>query len=162
MKLNRLLLNITACLALSWATLGSARTGPTPTDAEAAARQAATLIRAEGAGAASRAFGGTPAFAGSPGFLAVIDLQGNLLAHTRDSARVGTNILQQKDSNGVEVIKMFTAIAREQGAGWSGAYIDIDPVNGHWLDETAYVERVGDAYVAVAVATDAGDISEGW
>jgi signal transduction histidine kinase len=162
MKLHRLLLNISTCVALSWASLGSARTGPTPTDAEAMAGKAATLVRAEGAGAACRALSGAHAFQGSQGFVAVIDLQGNLLAHSRDPALVGRNILQQQDSNGVEVIKMFTAIARELGTGWSETYVDIDPVNGHWLDEAAYVERVGDTYVAVGVAMDAGDISEGW
>ena len=162
MKLHRTFRHITSVLALGWATLAAARTGPAPAEAEAMARQAAALVRADGAGAACRAFSNSPAFNSAPGYAAVFDLQGRLLAHSRDASQVGRNLLQAQDANGVEVIKMFTAIATQLFQGWSEGYVDIDPVTGHWLDEAAYVERVGDAYVAVAIAVDAGDISEGW
>ena len=60
-------------------------------------------------------------FEGNMGYLFVLDMQGNVKLH-HNRARIGQNDMNIRDSNGKWVVKEFTRIARNQGAGFVDYY----------------------------------------
>ncbi len=60
-------------------------------------------------------------FEGEMGYLFVLDMQGNVKLH-HNRARIGQNDMNVRDSNGKWVVREFTRIARNQGAGFVDYY----------------------------------------
>ncbi len=60
-------------------------------------------------------------FEGNIGYLFVLDMQGNVKLH-HDRKRIGQNDMHIKDSNGKEIVKEFTRIARKRGEGFVDYY----------------------------------------
>jgi signal transduction histidine kinase len=60
-------------------------------------------------------------FEGNIGYLFVLDLHGNVKLH-RDRSLIGQNNMDIQDSNGKEIVKEFTRIAKEKGEGFVDYY----------------------------------------
>ena len=74
-------------------------------------------------------------------FMIVLDSKGNVLAHTALKKMIGANILDLKDTNGVEIIRSFYKAVEKSNSGWSSEYIFINPALQKMEPKLTYVEK---------------------
>jgi cytochrome c len=75
----------------------------------------------------------------------IVGFDGVNCANARTPAVVGKNILDLKDQDGLWVVRVPIALAKNQGSGWFD-YRWLNPTTKTIEDKTAYVERIGDNY----------------
>jgi signal transduction histidine kinase len=120
-------------------------------EAEAMVKKAVAHIKTNGAEKSYEEFTNGTSFKDRDLYISVYDLKGNNLAHGSNPKLVGKNLMGLKDPEGVEFIKMITAVAVEKGKGWSGQYKFINPVTKVMQSKAIYVERVADTWVGVGI-----------
>ena len=137
-------------LAIALGAANAAEQGTAP-EAEALVKKAVAYIKANGPEKSYEEFTNGQSFKDRDLYISVYDLKGNNLAHGSNPKLVGKNLMGLKDPEGVEFIKMITAVATEKGKGWSGQYKFLNPVTKALQSKVLYVERVGDTWVGVGI-----------
>jgi cytochrome c len=74
-------------------------------------------------------------------YIAVVGLDGTLLAYGADGHRVGDNVMDLKDSDGKEVIKERVELAKKQPSFWQ-SYKFMNPVSKTVEPKQMYCERL--------------------
>ena len=138
------------CTAVAATAFGAfASTGGSADEARAMTKRAAAFIKEKGADAAYAEFINGTSFKDRDLYVSVYDLKGNCLAHGANPKLVGKNLWELKDMNGVEIIKMQTALATTKGEGWSEPFTFVNPQTKAMQPKETYVQRVGDTWVGV-------------
>ncbi len=144
-----------------------------PTQAESRARRAVALIEERGASSAYALMGSDAALKGADNYVAIIDLKAmTLLAHSGNPALVGSPVRSLMDPGCLEVgrlvVDVGTPVVELEAGEPTMECLSMDVAAHQMRLETAYIERVGDAYLVLGVAgawddgDAAGDVSEGW
>ena len=140
-----------AMLSMGISGAGYAADHGTAPEAEALVKKAVAQIKAVGAEKAYDEFTHGKAFKDRDLYIFVYDLNGKALAQGANAKLVGKDLLNMKDADGKFIIQMQIAIAKEKGKGWTGDYKFLNPVSQKIEAKAAYVERVGDTYVACGI-----------
>jgi cytochrome c len=83
-------------------------------------------------------------------YIAVVGLDGTLLAYGADGHRVGDNVMDLKDSDGKEVIKERVELAKKQPSFWQ-SYKFMNPVSKTVEPKQMYCERLDETVVCGGV-----------
>lgn len=162
-----------ALLGLAVSTVATAAVSTAPTQAESRAKRAVALIAERGATSAYELMKSDVDLRGADNYVAIIDFKAmTLLAHSGNSALVGRPVRSLKDPGCLEVGRLVVA-ASTPAVGLESddpamECLTLDVAAHQMRVETAYIERVGDAYLVLGVAgawddgDAAGDVSEGW
>lgn len=152
MQLNRLafLKSLTAGALMALGAAHAADQG-SPADAEAMVNKAVAYIKANGVEKALAEFNTGSSFKDRDLFVVAYDLNGVCLAYAPNPKLVGKNLIDLKDPNGVELIRMLTTLAKEKGKGWSGTYHGPHPITKQLQAKVMYVARVGELWVGTGV-----------
>ncbi len=124
-------------------------TGGSADEAKAMTLRAAAFVKSKGPEAAYAEFINGTSFKDRDLYVSVYDMKGNCLAHGGNAKLVGKNLWELKDMNGVEIIKMQTAIAMSKGEGWSEQFTFVNPTTKAMQPKKTYVQRVGDTWIGV-------------
>jgi cytochrome c len=113
----------------------------TPREAEALVHQAVAFLQKEGKEKAFAVFSDPKgAFMYRDLYVAVIDLQGNSLAHI-DKKRLGRNLLEDKDADGKLFVKERLEMLKKAPKGWQ-EYKYLNPATKKVEAKVAYFELV--------------------
>jgi len=120
----------------------------TPQDAEDLVKTAASLLKKQGPEKAYAEFQrkGGP-FIYKDLYVMVYDLNGKCLAHGADPAKVGKDLIDQKDANGKAYTRERIQLAQEKGKGWQ-EYVYKNPANGKVEPKVVYFEKVNEVVVS--------------
>lgn len=121
----------------------------TAEEAKAMVKRAVAYVKAKGAEAAYAEFINGTEFKDRDLYVSVYDMKGNCLAHGANPKLVGKNLWELKDLNGVEVIKMQTAIAQNMGEGWSEPFTFVNPLTKAMQPKITFVQKVGDTWIGI-------------
>lgn len=121
----------------------------TADEAKSMTKRAVAAVKVKGAEAAYAEFINGTEFKDRDLYVSVYDMKGNCLAHGANAKLVGKNLWDLKDANGVEVIKMQTAIASSKGEGWSDPFTFVNPQTKAMQPKATYIQRVGETWIAV-------------
>jgi len=139
-------------LALAFGSCAQA-TGTPATQEEAVAmvKKALAYIRKNGKEKAFAEFNQTQGqFVDRELYIAVLDLNGVMLAHGANSKLVGKSLLDIKDVQGKAFVREQVAIARTKGNGWV-EFEWINPVSQKMEHRITYLERQDDYFVLSGV-----------
>ena len=81
-------------------------------------------------------------------FMIVLDSKGTVLAHTALKRMIGNNIMDLKDTSGVEIIRSFYKAVEKSNSGWSAEYVFINPSLQKMEPKLTYVEKFDDILFA--------------
>ena len=81
------------------------------------------------------------------------DLQGVMLAHPKNPALIGQNLIDVPDVNGKLFRKEIVEKAKSQGSGWVD-YMYLDPGTNKQAHKTTYFQKVGDIILCCGVYQD--------
>jgi len=81
------------------------------------------------------------------------DLQGVMLAHPKNSALIGKNLLNVPDTEGKLFRKEIVEKAKSQGSGWVD-YVYLNPETNRQEHKTTYFQKVGDIIICCGVYKD--------
>ena len=71
------------------------------------------------------------------------DLQGAMVAHPKNPALIGKNLIAEPDNNGKMFRREIVEKAKTKGSGWVD-YIYLNPETNEMEYKTTYLQRVGD------------------
>jgi len=71
------------------------------------------------------------------------DLQGVMVAHPKNPALIGKNLIAEPDNNGKMFRKEIVEKAKAKGSGWVD-YIYLNPETNEMEYKTTYLQKVGD------------------
>ena len=113
-------------------------------DAKALVKQAAALVKYQGKGKALAEIS-KPKGTFDKGELYVFayDLQGVMVAHPKNPALIGKNLIDVPDSDGKLFRKEIVEKARIKGSGWVD-YLYLNPETNEVEHKTTYLLKVGD------------------
>lgn len=140
-----------ALLSLLMMSFAHAADVGTPAEAEALVKKAVAHIKSVGAEKAYEEFTHGKSFKDRDLYIFVYDLEGKALAQGANPKLVGKNLINMRDADGLYNIQMQIALAKEKGKGWTSEYKFINPVTQKIEVKMAYLERVGDTYVACGI-----------
>ena len=83
-------------------------------------------------------------------YIAVVGLDGTLLAYGADGHRVGDNVMDLKDSDGKEVVKERVDLAKQEPSFWQ-SYKFMNPVTKTVEPKQMYCERLDETVVCGGV-----------
>ena len=83
-------------------------------------------------------------------YIAVVGLDGTLLAYGGDGQRVGENLLHFKDTDGKEVVKERVELAKQESSFWQ-SYKFMNPVTKTVEPKQMYCERLSETVVCGGV-----------
>jgi cytochrome c len=129
-----------ACLVAALGGGALAADAATKDDAVAMVKKAVAAIKSEGANKAYAEIESGP-FVDRDLYIAVYGLDGMVLAHGADKARIGTNQLNDKDPDGEEFVKERVELAKTQPSFWQ-TYKFMNPVTKTVQPKQMYCERV--------------------
>jgi len=123
-------------------------------DAKALVKQAAAYVKYQGKEKALAEIS-TPKGMFDKGELYVFayDLQGVMLAHPKNPALVGQNLIAVPDSEGKLFRKEIVEKAKSQGSGWVD-YLYLNPETHREEHKTTYCQKVNDIIVCCGVYKD--------
>lgn len=81
------------------------------------------------------------------------DLQGVMLAHPKNPALIGQNLIDVPDVNGKLFRKQIVEMAKSKGSGWVD-YVYLDPETNKQAHKTTYFLKVGDIILCCGVYQD--------
>ena len=150
--------NLFACAALAIgafafeATAQTADTQPaTKEQAVAMVQKAVAFIKSQGPEKAYAAIDDKSGqFVQGDLYIAVVGLDGTLLAYGADGNRVGDNVMDLKDSDGKEVIKERVELAKKQPSFWQ-SYKFMNPVSKTVEPKQMYCERLNETVVCAGI-----------
>ena len=123
-------------------------------DAKALVKQAAAYVKYQGKEKALAEIS-TPKGMFDKGELYVFayDLQGVMLAHPKNPALIGQNLINVPDSEGKLFRKEIVEKAKSQGSGWVD-YLYLNPETHREEHKTTYCQKVNDIIVCCGVYKD--------
>ena len=129
-------------------------------DAKALVKRAAAYVKYQGKEKALAEIS-TPKGMFDKGELYVFayDLQGVMLAHPKNPALIGQNLIAIPDTEGKLFRKEIVEKAKSQGSGWVD-YVYLNPETNRQEHKTTYFQKVGDIIICCGVYQDyshAGD-----
>jgi cytochrome c len=131
-----------ACLVAALGGGALAADAATKDDAVAMVKKAVPAIKSEGANKAYAEIDDPSGpFVDRDLYIAVYGLDGMVLAHGADKARIGTNQLNDKDPDGKEFVKERVELAKTQPSFWQ-TYKFMNPVTKTVQPKQMYCERV--------------------
>jgi signal transduction histidine kinase len=83
-------------------------------------------------------------------YVAVLDLNGVMLAHGANPKLIGKTLLDIKDVNGKAFVREQIELARTQGSGWV-EFEWVNPVSQKMAHRYTYLERIDDYFVLSGV-----------
>ena len=83
-------------------------------------------------------------------YIAVVGLDGTLLAYGGDGQRVGDNVMNLKDTDGKEVVKERVELAKQEPSFWQ-SYKFMNPVTKTVEPKQMYCERLDETVVCGGV-----------
>ena len=83
-------------------------------------------------------------------YLTVVNMDGVVLAHGADKARIGVNVLHDKDVDGKEFVKERMDLAKTKPSFWQN-YKFMNPVTKQIEPKQMYCERLNDTVVCGGV-----------
>jgi cytochrome c len=120
----------------------------TPQDAEELVKTASTYLKKHGAEKAYKEFQNKNGpFIYKDLYVMVYDMGGKCLAHGADPAKVGKDLIDQKDANGKAYTRERLSIAKEKGKGWQ-EYVYKNPATSKVEPKVVYFEKVGEVVVS--------------
>jgi len=81
------------------------------------------------------------------------DLQGVMLAHPKNQALIGQNLIAVPDTEGKLFRKEIVEKAKSNGSGWVD-YVYLNPETNRQEHKTTYIQKVGDIIVCCGVYQD--------
>jgi cytochrome c len=81
------------------------------------------------------------------------DLQGVMLAHPKNPALIGQNLLNVPDTEGKLFRKEIVEKAKSQGSGWVD-YVYLNPETNKQEHKTTYFQKVGDIIICCGIYKD--------
>jgi signal transduction histidine kinase len=81
------------------------------------------------------------------------DLQGVMLAHPKNPALIGQNLIAVPDTEGKLFRKEIVEKAKSQGSGWVD-YVYLNPETNRQEHKTTYFQRMGDIIICCGVYQD--------
>ncbi len=81
------------------------------------------------------------------------DLQGVMIAHPKNPALIGQNLIGVPDSQGKLFRKEIVERAKADGAGWVD-YVYLNPETNRQEHKTTYFQKVGDLILACGIYND--------
>lgn len=131
--------------------LASAATGATKEEAVAMVKKAVAYIKAEGRDKAYPAISNpTGEFVDRDLYIVVYGLDGVVLAHGANAARIGTNQIDDKDPDGKAFVKERVELAATQPSFWQ-SYKFMNPVTHKVEPKEMYCERLDQTVVCGGV-----------
>ncbi|CAN7255500.1 cache domain-containing protein [Pseudoduganella sp. LjRoot289] len=79
-------------------------------------------------------------------YIAVLDLNGVMLAHGANPKLIGKSLLDIKDVNGKAFVREQVEVAKTKGSGWVD-FEWVNPVSQKMEHRSAYLERMDDYFV---------------
>lgn len=134
------LLAAAACLSASMSALASDRA--TKDEAKAMAVKAAALFKEKGTGAFAALNDKKGSFVDRDLYVAVLDVQGNVLAHGANEKLVGKPLAQLKDADGKLFVQEIMGFVKDNKAGWVD-YRWVNPVSKEIEAKSSYVVSQG-------------------
>lgn len=129
----------------------SAATGASKDEAVAMVKKAVGHIKAEGPDKAYKDIDNKAgSFVDRDLYIVVYGLDGMVLAHGADTARIGTNQIAAKDPDGKEFVKERVALAKKQASFWQ-QYKFPNPVTKTIEPKEMYCERLNTTVVCGGV-----------
>jgi methyl-accepting chemotaxis protein len=144
-----ILLSINCLFAASaWADDAKA----TQAEAKALAEKAAAYVKSVGEEKAFNEFTNDPKWKYRDTYVYSMDFSGKMTSHGSTKGLVGKELMDLKDSNGLELTKALIGAAKNKGSGWVD-YTWTHPATKKFEAKTAYVIRIpgADGFVAAAV-----------
>ncbi len=83
-------------------------------------------------------------------YIAVLDLNGVMLAHGANPKLIGKSLLEIKDVRGKAFVREQIELAKTKGSGWVD-FEWVNPVSQNIEHRSAYLERMDDFYVLSGV-----------
>ena len=123
-------------------------------DAKALVKRAAAYVKYQGKEKALAEIS-TPKGMFDKGELYVFayDLQGVMLAHPKNPALIGQNLIAVPDTEGKLFRKEIVEKAKSQGSGWVH-YVYLNPETNKQEHKTTYFQKVGDVILCCGVYRD--------
>jgi len=123
-------------------------------DAKQLVKQAAAYVKYQGKQKALAEIG-TPKGMFDKGELYVFayDLNGVMLAHPKNAALIGQNLLNVPDTEGKLFRKEIVERAKSEGSGWVD-YVYLNPETNRQEHKTTYFLKVGDIIICCGVYKD--------
>jgi cytochrome c len=123
-------------------------------DAKRLVKQAAAYVKYQGKEKALAEIS-TPKGTFDKGELYVFayDLQGVMLAHPKNPALIGQDLLNVPDTEGKLFRKEIVEKAKSQGSGWVD-YVYLNPETNRQEHKTTYFQKVGDIIICCGVYKD--------
>ena len=123
-------------------------------DAKALVKRAAAYVKYQGKEKALAEIS-TPKGMFDKGDLYVFayDLQGVMLAHPKNPALIGQNLIAVPDTEGKLFRKEIVEKAKSQGSGWVD-YVYLNPETNKQEHKTTYFQKVGDIILCCGVYKD--------
>jgi len=120
-------------------------------DAVAMVKKAVATIKADGPGKAYPAIDDqSGSFVAHDLYVVVYGLDGKVLAHGADKARIGTNQMQAKDPDGKAFVKERVELAAKQPSFWQ-EYKFMNPVSKKVEPKQMYCERLEATVVCAGI-----------
>ena len=120
----------------------------TPHEAKSRVKKAIKFLKQEGSQAAFAEFNNLKGrFSDMDSYITVYDVNGILRVFPIQKQTVGTNVLENKDSEGKYFVRDLIELAKAKGKCWT-EYIFINPASGQNELKMAYAERIGDLIVS--------------
>ncbi len=120
-------------------------------DAKSLVKQAAAFVKYQGKGKALAEISkpkGT--FDRGETYVFAYDLQGVMVAHPKNPALIGKNLIDVPDSDGKLFRKEIVEKARVKGSGWVD-YLYLNPETNELEHKTTYLLKVGDIILCCGV-----------
>ncbi|MCW5636216.1 MAG: cache domain-containing protein [Rubrivivax sp.] len=134
------LLAAAACLSVSLSAVGADRA--TKDEAKAMAVRAAALFKEKGPGAFALLNDKKGPFVDRDLYVAVLDVQGKVLAHGANEKLVGKSLAQLKDADGKLFVQEIMGLVKDNKTGWVD-YRWVNPVNKEIEAKSSYVISQG-------------------
>ncbi len=146
--------NIAIVLAISLFSIGSLSHATDTDEAKKLVKQAAAYVKYQGKEKALAEIS-TPKGMFDKGevYVFAYDLQGVMLAHPKNPALIGENLLNVPDTEGKLFRKEIVEKAKSQGSGWVD-YVYLNPETKRQEHKTTYFQKVDDIIICCGVYQD--------
>jgi len=123
-------------------------------DAKSLVKQAAAYVKYQGKGKALAEISKPRGmFDKGETYVFAYDLQGIMVAHPKNPALIGKNLIDIPDSDGKFFRKAIVGMAKSKGSGWVD-YMYLNPETNEMEHKTTYLQKVGDIILCCGVYKD--------
>ncbi|MEI6206194.1 MAG: cache domain-containing protein [Desulfuromonadales bacterium] len=123
-------------------------------DAKSLVKQAAAYVKYQGKGKALAEISKPKGmFDKGETYVFAYDLQGVMVAHPKNPALIGKNLIDVPDNDGKLFRRDIVEKAKSKGSGWVD-YIYLNPETNEQEHKTTYLQKVGDIILCCGVYKD--------